>query len=104
VKKGQRNSSVMDSRGMVHLRLGHYKQAVADYDIALARQSRSAWSYLGRGLAKEHLGDTAGAQSDLKQALALDPDLTDAAHKIGLESDLLPKPKPEPGKTAGAAG
>jgi tetratricopeptide (TPR) repeat protein len=89
LRKGPRNSAVLDSRGLVYLRLGRLKEAIADYDAALKLQPKLAWSLYGRGLAKRRLGMKAEGDADIKAALALAPRLEAEAKEIGL-SDSEP--------------
>ncbi len=93
LKKGPRNAEVLDSRGMVYLRLGRFQESVADYDAALKLQSKSPWSLYGRGLAKQRLGKQAEGDADIKAALAISPRLETEAREIGLI-----EAKPEPAK------
>ena len=79
-----KNASFLDSRGLVHLRLGHFDKAIADYDASLAIQPKSAWSLYGRGLAKLKSGDAAGGKADLAAAVAVNAKIADQAAKHGL--------------------
>ena len=85
-----KNANVLDSRGLVHLRLGHYDKAIADYDAALAIQPKSAWSLYGRALAKLKSGDPAGGKADLAAAVAINPKIAEQAAKHG----VTPPPAP----------
>jgi tetratricopeptide (TPR) repeat protein len=91
LRRGPRNSEVLDSRGLVHLRLGQYREAIEDYDAALRLQPRLAWSLYGRGLAKQKLGDAAGGAADIAAAVAIAPTLPAQAKRIGLV-DAAPEP------------
>lgn len=84
-KAGRGNASVLDSRGLVYLRLGKYDKAIGDYDAALALDPKTAWSLYGRGLARQHLGQTAAAEADIAAAKALHPKIAEevASHGIG---------------------
>ncbi len=84
LRRGPRNSQVLDSRGMVHLRRGELKEAIADYDAALKLQPKLPWSLYGRGLAKRRLGLTAEGDADRAAALALQPNLTELAKTYGI--------------------
>jgi tetratricopeptide (TPR) repeat protein len=79
-----RNAAVMDSRGMVRLRMGDYVRAIADYDEALKAAPDVAWSYYGRGIAKLRLGKAAEGEADIAKAKTLDADLADEAKKRGI--------------------
>ncbi|MGA7537674.1 MAG: aspartyl protease family protein [Steroidobacteraceae bacterium] len=63
---------VLDSRGLVYLRLGRAKDAIRDYDSALERNSRMPTSLYGRGLAELRLREQAKGQADLAAARKLD--------------------------------
>jgi tetratricopeptide (TPR) repeat protein/predicted aspartyl protease len=79
-----RVSSFLDSRGLVHLRLGQYDLAIADYTAALKDDPRRAWSLYGRGLAELRKGDKAQGDADLKAATAIAPDLPERAKRLGI--------------------
>jgi tetratricopeptide (TPR) repeat protein len=80
-------AALLDSRGLVHLRLGQYDQAIADYDAALKLQPKEAWSLYGRGLAELKTGKPAEGQADLKAAADLAPGLAERAKRVGLAPD-----------------
>jgi tetratricopeptide (TPR) repeat protein/predicted aspartyl protease len=77
-------ANVLDSRGLVHLRLGDYDKAVADYDRALAIVPKNAWSLYGRGMAKLKLNRAAEGKVDISAAEAINPHIADEARKHGL--------------------
>ncbi len=79
------NASILDSRGLVHLRRGDLDLAIADYDTALAWNPRIAWSLYGRGVAKTRKGLSADGARDIAAAVALDAKLPDKARRAGLE-------------------
>lgn len=79
-----RVASFLDSRGLVHLRLGQYSQAIADYDGALKDNPRQAWSLYGRGLAELKTGDKDKGDADIKAAVAINPRLPEIAGKNGI--------------------
>jgi tetratricopeptide (TPR) repeat protein len=93
-----RNPADLDSRGLVHLRLGQLQAAIDDYDAALRAAPKMAWSLYGRGLAKKRLGQTAEGAADIQAAVALQPKLPDEARKTGLvdaaAAPAVPAPKP----------
>ena len=76
--------SVLDSRGLVRLRLGQNEKAISDYDAALKLDPRIAWSLYGRGLAKQRLGQKAEGQADLDAALAISPGIAKLAAGYGI--------------------
>lgn len=77
--------AILDSRGLVHLRLKQYDSAIADYDEALRQAPKMAWSLYGRGLARRASGKAAEGDADIRAALALQPDLGERAHRAGVE-------------------
>jgi tetratricopeptide (TPR) repeat protein len=89
-----RNPAYLDSRGLVHLRLGQLQEAIEDYDAALRAAPKMAWSLYGRGLAKKRLGRTAEGEADIQAAVALAPKLPDEARKIGLIDEPAAAPVP----------
>lgn len=84
LRRGSRLASVLDSRGMVHLRRGEFALAIADYSEALRLQPKLAPSLYGRGLARQKAGDSAGAEADLRTALALDPKIAEQMKALGI--------------------
>ena len=62
-----------DSRGLVNLKLGLYKKAISDYGIALMYNSKRASALYGRGIAKQRIGNAAGAKADIDAAKAIQP-------------------------------
>ena len=86
-----------DSRGLVLLRLGRLKEAVAEYDAVLARVPTLAPSLYARGLAKSGLGDRAGATADFAVARDKDKDIDKMFADFGLAApDAPPAAAPEP--------
>ena len=75
---------VLDSRGLVFLRLNQPDKAIADYDAALKLAPRIAWSLYGRGLAKQRLGRKAEGDADIAAAVAIAPQIADEAKKNGI--------------------
>jgi tetratricopeptide (TPR) repeat protein/predicted aspartyl protease len=83
--KLRRASDVLDSRGLVRLRLGQYDQAIADYDAALKLQPKGAWSLYGRGLAEVRKGLKTQGEADMTAAAALAPRVPALAKRAGLQ-------------------
>ena len=80
-------ASLLDSRGLVHLRLAQYALAIADYDQALKLQPKEAWSLYGRGVAELRTGKTTEGQADLKASAELAPLLAERAKRIGVTAE-----------------
>jgi tetratricopeptide (TPR) repeat protein/predicted aspartyl protease len=75
---------VLDSRGLVFLRLNQPDKAIADYDAALKVASRNAWSLYGRGLAKQLKGQKSAGDADIAAAVAIAPRIAEEAKRAGL--------------------
>ncbi len=80
-------ADILDSRGMVHLRLGQYAQAIGDYDAALRIQPKIAWAHYGRGVAELKTGRTADGEADLKTAGDISPLVVARATRLGIGPD-----------------
>jgi tetratricopeptide (TPR) repeat protein len=76
--------TLLDSRGLVQLRLGAFDKSIADYNDALKLRPSGAWSLYGRGLDELRKGETAPGQADIKAATAINPHLPDEAKAAGL--------------------
>lgn len=87
-----KNAAYLDSRGWVHLRLGRYQRALADFDRALELRTGVAFSLYGRGLAKSRLGDAAQGEADLAAARHAQADIDLKVTRAGLMPALAPKP------------
>lgn len=68
-------SQILDSRGLVELRLGRYGDARRDYDAALASRPDQASSLYGRGIAQAHAGRKGDGDADIAKAVKIDPDI-----------------------------
>jgi len=75
---------VLDSRGLVHLRLGDLDRAIADYDAALALNPKLAWSLYGRGVAKIKKGNAVAGNVDITAALAVQANIATKAKAHGI--------------------
>jgi tetratricopeptide (TPR) repeat protein len=75
---------ILDSRGLVLLRMGDYGKSVADYDASLKLEPRNPWSLYGRGIdeIREHR-DTEG-HADLARAEAIWPQVAAEFAKLGI--------------------
>jgi len=75
---------ILESRGLVHLRLGQFDKAISDYNGALNLRSKSAWGLYGRGLAELKKGMKTEGDADIAGAKAASPTIADEAAKRGL--------------------
>ena len=84
IRKGPLTATLLETRGLAHLRRGETDAALADYDRALKLQPKLAWALMGRGIAKRAKGDAAGGDADIGAATAIQPNLSVAAQRYGL--------------------
>lgn len=82
LRKG--DPSVLDSRALVRLRSGQWKQAVADYDTALKNDPDNAWSRYARGVALTRGGDAKRGSEDRAAAIKLDEKIEERAKRYNL--------------------
>jgi tetratricopeptide (TPR) repeat protein/predicted aspartyl protease len=78
------NPEILDSRGLVYLRLDRLPDAVRDYDAALHADANMPTSLYGRGLAELRLGEKAQGQADLLAAEKLDAGIARRFADMGL--------------------
>ncbi len=83
-KRSPKSAAILDSRGLVKLRLGDYAGAIADFDAALVLSPKLAWSLYGLGVAKQRLGRGEEGKADVSSALAVDRDIVRTASKVGV--------------------
>ena len=70
IGKESDNYAILDSKAFILLRLGRYKESIAQYDAALKHDPNGASSLFGRGIAKRRAGQTAAGDADLNAARA----------------------------------
>lgn len=75
---------ILQSRGLVRLRLGQYTGSIADFSAALKRMPHSPWSLYGRGWDELRLGRIDAGRADIAAALALAPRIGERARAYGL--------------------
>ena len=71
------------TRGRLAYERGEYKDAIADYDIAIDKNPNDAETYYLRGLARKSLNQAEEAIGDFDDALRLDPEHTEAYYWRG---------------------
>jgi tetratricopeptide (TPR) repeat protein/predicted aspartyl protease len=71
-------------RGMLWLRQGDYRRALADFDTDLKMQPKSAPALYGRGVAKARLGKAAEGEADIAAAEALAPHIGERYQRYGI--------------------
>jgi Flp pilus assembly protein TadD len=77
-------ASILDSRGLLFLRLNQNAEAKADFDAALTTQPKLAGSLFARGVAKRRLGDTASGDADIAASKSLNPKIAETYAKYGV--------------------
>jgi tetratricopeptide (TPR) repeat protein/predicted aspartyl protease len=83
-KQSPISASVLNSRGLVRLRLGDYDKAIADYDDALKLVPKSAWSLYGRGVAEMRRKRVPEGQADIAAATAIRAPVADEFKRRGI--------------------
>jgi tetratricopeptide (TPR) repeat protein len=72
ISLGDDDEYAYEQRGLVHLRLGQYREAIADYGEALKGYAGRTESLYGRGIAKLRNGDADGGKEDIATATGID--------------------------------
>ncbi len=80
-------ASYRDSLGWVYVRSGNFALAIKEFDKAVSLDPNSAWSYYGRGLARQRQSAQALAQADLAKARSLLADIDVQARSHGMSVD-----------------
>ncbi len=81
------SAEYLDSRGMVLLRMGRWRESIAEYDKVLAKKADSGgWSLFGRGLAKLRAGREQEGKADIAAAIVIQQDIIAKAIQWGLIS------------------
>jgi tetratricopeptide (TPR) repeat protein len=83
-KSGPGAAAILESRGLVRLRLGDYDKSIADYDDALKLAPKNAWSLYGRGVAKIRKDKIADGEADVAHATALSSTVADEFKHRGI--------------------
>jgi hypothetical protein len=83
VKLAPTAGAIIDSRGLVELRLGKLDDALADYNAALKYES-DASTFYGRGLVELRKGDKASGDADIATAERESADVAAEFARYGL--------------------
>lgn len=83
-KSNPLTAPILESRGLVRLRLGDNDKAIADYDESLKLAPKDAVSLYGRGVAKIRKQKTADGDADLASATALSSTVADEFKRHGI--------------------
>jgi tetratricopeptide (TPR) repeat protein len=84
----ENDKDVLDSRGLVYLKMKNPDASITDYSAALARDPKMPTSLYGRGLAEGMKGDRAAAAADIAAAKALQPTIADDFVKWGVPAPV----------------
>ena len=77
-------AAILDSRGLVRLRMGDYDKSIADYDAALKLAPKNPWGLYGRGVAKSRAKKIAAGEADIAEAMNLWPQIADEFKQRGI--------------------
>lgn len=77
------NEAALDSRGLVHYKLGNFEASLADYDAALAIDSDRGHYLFGRGLALQALGRAQEAETAFSAAERSEPGVGELYRSYG---------------------
>jgi predicted aspartyl protease/Tfp pilus assembly protein PilF len=83
-KKNPANAQLYSNRGMILLRQGNYRRALADFDANLKIEPKSARALYGRGVAKAHMDKRAEADEDIAAAQILAPQIGERYGHYGI--------------------
>ena len=75
---------ILDSRALVFLRMNEYEKSMADYDVSLKMNPKSAWGWYGRGIVELRLNKAAAGNTDIEHAKTLAPKVADAFSRYGI--------------------
>jgi tetratricopeptide (TPR) repeat protein len=83
-KASPQAARVLDSRGLVRLRMGDYDKSITDYDESLKQRPKNAWGLYGRGIAKLHKRKVAEGEADMAAATAVWAPIGDEFKRHGI--------------------
>lgn len=79
---------ILDSRGLVYLRMGKLAESIADYTAAITLDDNpSPSSFYGRGLAEQKSGDQMSAAADFQAAESLSPTIGKRFNTLAMIAD-----------------
>lgn len=77
---------ILNSRGLVYLRMGQYQTAVRDYSVSLSAKATQPSARFGRGLANLWLKQQKAGAEDIAEARRGDPEIDDLFVLLGVLS------------------
>jgi tetratricopeptide (TPR) repeat protein len=78
------NPRILASRAFLHLRVGDFDKAIADYDVALKMNPQMPAALYGRGLAKIKKNRRSEGDKDIAEAVKMAPTVANGYKKMGL--------------------
>jgi tetratricopeptide (TPR) repeat protein len=78
------NARILDSRGLVRLRLGDYDKSLADYDASLKIRPNDAWALYGRGIDELRKKKPVEGEADMAAAVNIWPKIADEFARRGI--------------------
>jgi tetratricopeptide (TPR) repeat protein len=75
---------ILDSRGLVFLRMNDYDKSMADYDASIKLAPKSAGAWYGRGIVELRLNKAAAGNTDIEHAKTLAPKVADVFSRYGI--------------------
>jgi tetratricopeptide (TPR) repeat protein len=84
LKRDAKNSKILGTFGYLQFRLGHLKEAVADFDQALGVDPKLAGALYVRGIIRLHNGDSAAGNADIAAAAEQNPAIAANFSDIGV--------------------
>jgi tetratricopeptide (TPR) repeat protein/predicted aspartyl protease len=78
------NAGILDTRGLVRLRLGDNDKAIDDYDAALKSNPQAAQAFYGRGIAKIRKKKIAEGEADIAKAEKIAPKIAEQFKALGI--------------------
>jgi tetratricopeptide (TPR) repeat protein/predicted aspartyl protease len=78
------NARILDSRGLVRLRLGDYDKSLADYDASLKIRPKDASALYGRGIDELRKKKPAEGEADMAAAVNIQPKIADEFGRRGI--------------------
>jgi tetratricopeptide (TPR) repeat protein len=79
------DAAALERRGLIHLRLGYFDKAIADFEAVLKVQAANAAALYGRGVAKKKKGLEIAGEADIAEARQLRPDVVQALIAYGVK-------------------
>jgi tetratricopeptide (TPR) repeat protein len=88
-ERGVRKSSpelaaILDSRGLVLLRMGSFDKSIADYSASLKINPRNPWAWYGRGIDELRKHQAAEGQADIARAEEISPKVAGEFDRRGI--------------------